>query len=192
MAAPFGNIRSKLDRAIVAYLQTAGVCDLIYPGQYGGVIPAADDGTTPLWVVVRSHQGTEEVLLSGVWRFKVECAVHGPANPQPNQVNLAGQRVSFDSIFSAMHDALMTSEDSNQTLQATADAITDAGRALATTGTDQEKQNNADMVDFTCQYWYPPISLDGGSPRTEGTPGSMTLWKELAVFECIANAFNVS
>ncbi len=82
----------------------------------------------------------------------------------------------------------MMSED-NETLRATQEAITAAGRALATTGTVQAQANNADMADYTCQYWAEK-ELDGGNPRdNEGTDTSN--WAEIAGFEAIVAAINV-
>ena len=190
MGQPFSNIRSKLDRAVVAYLKAAGVCDVINPAMYSSVI---DMDASPVWIVVRSHQGTPTTALCNVWDFLVEVGVHGPATPPLNTENEGENRVSFDQVFAGMFDALMQSGQGqafNQDLQATADLITSNGRALAVSADATIAANNADMADFTCQYWYPPVALDGGNPRVQGAPENTTVWKEFATFKAIVCPYN--
>ena len=197
--AGFNNLRSKNDRAIVAYLASA--------------LPVRNDAATgkpvlyvfpALWSAelsfangpilrVRSHSGhpQSETRMGGTYNFQVEICAEGPAVNQDGQQNPADQRLDLDSLLSLAADALSLSGDDGQTLQATADAITDAGRLLATTGTAQQLGNNADMVNYTLQYWYPSL-LDGGNPRAEGGAADTTAWKEIIGYEAICCAANVS
>lgn len=188
--SPLSNIRSKLDRAVVAYLKSQGVSSYIVPANWSGIVNMDEN---PIWIVVRSHQGTPTTSLSSVWDFYVEVGVHGPACPPVDAVNEGQQRVDFDQVFAQMMDALMTTgqPDGPQDLQATADLITQYGRQLATNGDSTSQANNADMVDFTCQYWYPPVSLDGGNPRVQGAEANTTVWKEFATFKAVCSPFNV-
>lgn len=190
MAAPFSNIRSKLDRAVVAYLKFKGVCSYIVPANWSGIVNMDEN---PVWIVVRSHSGTPTTSLSSIWDFYVEIGVHGPACPPPQTNNEGQQRVDLDAVFAAAMDALMQTgqADGPQDLQATADFISQYGRLLATTGDANSQANNQDMVDFTCQYWYPPVSLDGGNPRVQGAEASTTVWKEFATFKAVVNPYNV-
>jgi hypothetical protein len=186
MPAPFSCPRSKLDRAIVAYLKSQGVADYVVPAAWSGQL---DMDATPVWVVIRSHNGTPETALSNIWHFQVECAVHAPAQLPVNAPNPGANRVALDQVFASMFDALMQSGNV-QDLQATADLITSNGRALATSPDAQQAANNADMVDFTCLAWYPPIALDFGHPRDGGGVDNTT-WKEFATFKAIAVPYNV-
>lgn len=197
MAAPFNNLRSKLDRACVAYLtgklparkNAAGQNVIyIYPANWSAQM---DDSNGPI-IRVRSHGGrpSEESQLSGNWQFSVQFSVEAPAAQQMNQANPAAQRVSNDAVMAAMCDALATSTDLT-TYQATADAITAAGRALVGAGSEQEQANNADMADFTLQFWL-PTALDGGNPVDESGNANTATWIEHVMFRADCCASNVS
>jgi hypothetical protein len=184
----YSSPRSKLDRAVVAWLRQKGVCNYIVPAQYSAII---DMGISPVWLVVRSHSGTPETALTNIWSFMVEVSVIGPAVPPPLTENQGQPRVNFDQVFSDMMDALMQTGN-NQDLGATADSITQYGRLLKTSADPTQAANNADMGDFTCQAWYPPVSLDGGNPRDEGGARDTTTWKEFATFRAIATPYAVT
>lgn len=140
---------------------------------------------------VRSHDGAQVENVNGVYKFWIQIGIEGPAANQPDQVNKGAQSVALDNLAGQIIDALSISFDEGQTMQATADAITEAGRLLVTTGDAIEQANNADMLAFTCQYWYAG-NLTGGNPRDEGGNVNTTNWKELASFTAIACASNVS
>ena len=191
---PISRLRSKADRAIVAYLKQAGVADQIFPAMWSGILQADADGNAPVYVTIRCHSGIPVVQYSNTYKFIVEATVTGPAVPPSNAVNQAQPHVDVESAFGAMVDALMQSgqpQAQSQDLQATADLISKYGRGLATTGSHTEQQNNADMLDFTCQYWDGPTMLDGGNPKGEGQSPDNTSWREIAIFECIATPYNV-
>lgn len=193
MAAPFYNLRSKLDRAIVAYLQTEGVADNIYTA-LNSTAKDIDISTSPA-VFVRSHTGRvyTENPYSGVYVYQVEVCAEGSAAAQPEDKNPEEARMQLDEVFSGTVDALMYSDaNDGSPFLFTADAITAAGRALATNPNAQIAANNADMVDFTCQAWSPSDpAFDGGNPRAEGGADT-TVWKEIANFQAVCCASNVS
>lgn len=188
MAAPFSTLRSKLDRAIVAWLIQQGVADSVFPANNSGIIQVADGPV----VVVRSHSGFPVTAdaVGGPWQFDIEVGVHGSASPQPEDANQSDQqRYELDQVFAATVDALMQSDVADgQTLQLTADGITSAGQALASVTPVAPAVNlNLDMVDFACDTWLPP-TLDGGNPRVENAPTNTTVWKEIANFKAICRA----
>jgi hypothetical protein len=195
---PFNQLRSKLDRAIVAYLKTCSIyCAVpnvtanIYKANWSGDVDASKG---PL-ADVRSHDGVPALTSSqcGVWKFWVQVGIEGPAANQPGQANKGQQSVALDNLTGQMIDALSISTDGTD-YQAAADAITAAGRALAgiaVPGSNPPVYNDADMLAFTCQYWYAG-NLTGGNPRDQGGAADTTLWKELASFTAICCASNVS
>jgi len=140
MAAPYHNLGSKLDRAIVAYLISEGA------GTAGDVYPANRSGTKVLPnTTVQAFRGQPNPVCDGNYNVDVKVLVSMPAAEQPGSENTQAQRVAFDERLARTFDALHLSDDGD-TLKATADAITDAGRDLA----DSDPDNNADMADFTC------------------------------------------
>jgi hypothetical protein len=200
MGAPFNNLRSKNDRAIVAWLvsqlpqralpnKPPGNFTYIFPANWSGEV---DLSLGPV-VFVKSHSGRpfEGQTGAGVWDFQVEISIVGPAAQQPGEINPWQERVAMDTLLAQTIDALSMSNDGMQTYALTAENISTAGRLLATTGTPMEQAGNADMGDYTCQYWYPAL-LDGGYPRAEGGAADTTNWKEIAGFRSICCGSNVS
>lgn len=169
-------LRSKLDRAIVAYLQDRGVSENIYPANCSIERQTKN-------VTVWSHNGTPSEQFSGSYSFQVMIEIENSATQQPNEPNPEKQRAELDELTEDTHDALMQTED-NENLKATAEAITLAGRELAVTdGTpegDKRAENNADMAEFTCQWWE-ESGLTGGRPNVEGGA-----FKEVLMFRAIA------
>lgn len=184
MGAPYSKLRSKLDRALVAYLTAQGVANTVLPARSSSTL---DVSNGPV-VVVRSHSGRPEAApAAGIWRFQVEIAVYGEAAPAPANADPDAQRFSLDDVFGATVDALMQSADLGQSLDATTAAVNAAGRALAQSSNATVAADNADMADFTLQFWI-PTGLDAGNPKGDDQE---TVWKEIATFEAVANCFNV-
>lgn len=176
MAAPYSSPRSKIDRAIVAYLISAdvGTAASISPAKYSSI------RTLPC-IIAHSHEGTPEDEMTGDYRFKVKMCVKSAIKDQPTEA--AGtQAASSDELFAEMQDALMQS-DNDQDLRATAVLITASGRALATS----DPTNNGDMADFTCKTWYDK-GFDGELAE-DGNGG--VFWLEIALFEAVACSANV-
>lgn len=167
------SLRSKLDRAIVAYLKSRGVCENVYPANY------SQERAFPN-VTVWSHAGSPSPQFTGTYRFRVDVRVQFQAPNQPEEVNPEASRVSVDTITDAVLEALLVT-DTAQDLQATASLITNAGNALAVAIDDTEEatlraSNNADMAAFTCQQWL-EAGLDGGAPSDDGAA-----WAEILSF----------
>ena len=167
MAAPYNNIRSKLNRAIAAYLVSAGA------GRAADVLlantsqPKGFPNTT-----IRSAIAKPEVQFVSLYMVTVHIVIRESA--------VSSNRVAFDQRISATFDAMMQSDD-GQSLKATAALITAAGRALATT----DPENNADMADFTCQAVHEGGCGDG-EPDKDGT-----YWEEILIFDCLCSPSNV-
>src|ERR1035437_5076897 len=141
MPAPFNRIRSKLNRAIVAYLieKGCGSADDTFPEN------TQKNRTYPV-TTVRAGVATPAVPLTGIRSVPVHITIRGSAATNPDtRVVVVDAREAFDLRLSAVYDALMQSDD-NRTLRATAAAITSAGRALtvdASSGTDAALVNGA-------------------------------------------------
>jgi hypothetical protein len=178
------STRSKTDRAIVAYLISKGVAPNIYPANFSGERAYPN-------VTVWCHDGKPDVQYSGSWEFQVMIEVNGHATVQPDEPNPDAPRVDLDEISQAVEEALMVSDDAdqNETLHTTAELITLAGRALAVSdGTDagnQRAANNADMVNFTLQFWQ-ETGLTGGQGQTEGAA-----FREILNYICRSCGSNV-
>lgn len=180
MSAPYGNIRSKLSRAMAAYLisltnASIGTANDIFP-QFSEAQKSYPN------TVCRTVQGTPEPPLSGDYICKVQIHVRGSATPPTGTTDLNSIRATFDARVAATHDAFMVTDALGVNLDATAVAITIAGRALAVS----DPTNNADMVDFTLIMWN-DAGFAEGQPDDQGTA-----WEEVFVFEALACGYNVS
>ena len=160
------NLRSQLDRAIVAYLTGLAVAPHVYPGNSGATRAISDGGN----VTVISRRGMPSPRRSGTYAFQVSVEIRYQAPTQPDETNSEANRVALDAIVSAVYDALMVTDD-GQDFNRTAALVTTAGSALAT------DPNHADMAAFTVQDWYEG-SLDGGQAEDEGA-----IWMEKLTFE---------
>jgi len=144
------NIRSKNDRAVVAYLKpivlAVNPLAKIYVCNHSG-----DRDESNGIVDVVTSQGPEDPPFTGNHILNVRIRIAHHAANQPGQTNLDANRLALDAMVDAVFDAMHIS-DNGCNYQATATLITAAGRALATTGTAQEQTNNADMTDYTCQF----------------------------------------
>ena len=189
---PTPNPGSQLDRAICAFLISQGVGDWAAQ-EPGDVIVIPADGleikSYPN-VTVLSMSSNHDPMLTGIEVFQVHIAIKFSATGLLNQKTLAGPiqqanpystRVARDAVVGLVMAAMMQSED-NATLDYTAGLITAAGRALATSGSDQEQANNADMTEFTCQHLYYTGTVARGKPDEEGCA-----WVEVRGFRVIAS-----
>jgi hypothetical protein len=180
MAEPFNNIRSKLSRAIAAYLIDAGA------GTEADTLPHTSVANTAYPnTVVRATLSKPEVPMSGMRRVTVHISIKGSATNVPKESNPQKARVQFDQRVADVCDALMQTDD-DETYRATARLITIAGRDLATPAdatpeAAQAAANNADMEDFTCQGWYDGGEGDGAADA-EGCS-----WEEILIFEALVS-----
>jgi len=158
----YSNVRSKLSRAIAAYLISAG-CGTAVDTSASNV---TSDSTYPR-TTVKSGIATPEVPMSGIYRIRVMISVKGSA---ANSFDNADMRVAFDNRVAAVYDAMMQSSDG------TANEITTAGRAIRTT------TGNSDMADFTCMSLY-----DGGFGEGEASEEG-TAWEEILIFDAVCCA----
>lgn len=178
MSAPYNNIRSKHNRAIVAYLISQGI------GSNDDTTPANSVGSnTYPRTTVRSMIAKPNPNHTGDYRITTHISIKGTATNKANEPNPEQARVEFDKRVGQTCDALMMT-DNNINLKFTASSITTAGRALAV-AIDASgaailfAANNADMADYTCDQWY-----DGGSG--DGEPDEQgTAFEEILIFEAV-------
>jgi hypothetical protein len=181
MPASFSNLRSKLNRAITAYLvSVGGDC-----GTIANIFPAniASDKTYPN-TTVRATLSQPEVQMTGIRRIRVHIEIKGQPSGDPSEADIEKARVDFDKRVSATEDAMMQTED-GETFRETARLITAAGRALATNPDATIAANDADMVDFTCQAVYDAGEGDG-EPIENGPA-----WFEILMFDIVCSPSNV-
>lgn len=184
MAEAYHRLRSKLNRAVAAYLISVGAGGRQDVLPYSSLILKVYPNTT-IWAI-RSHV---EVPLTGLRRLMVHVSVKGSGVQQVGEPNPEEARVTWDQRVAATQDALMQTAD-GITLHATALAITAAGRALAvpvdnSPAAAQFAANNVDMVDFTCQAWY-DAGEGEGTADAEGCS-----WEEVLMFEALCSPSNV-
>jgi hypothetical protein len=162
-------IGSQLDRAIVAYLIANGVGLWRWTKQGDCVIWPADGLAVRTYpnVTVWSHRSTHTPVLTGIEEFETSITCKFSAAGAVQAANPYAIRVARDAIL-GLALACMLQSDDGSTLDATARAITAAGRALVTKGTAQEQANNADMAAFTCLHVYYLGTTARGLPEEEG------------------------
>lgn len=186
MAAPYSNLRSKLDRAICAFLVDQGC------GSQESIVPFASlESAGYPNTEVHSVISKPDPDFSGNRRIQVHVTIQGSATKDPNNPTSQSPRVEFDKRVAQTIDALMQTDDNGQSLRATAVLITAAGRALAvaadaTPEAIQFAADNADMVDFTCQMW---LDVSEGDGEIDADDEGCS-WKEVAVFEALASPSN--
>ncbi len=190
MAAPYNLLRSKLNRAIVAYLISVGAGsrnDTFAANVNRSSIGQHKPGNN---TTVQATLSKPEPYLTANRRITVHVRIRGSATQSPKEPNWEAARTTFDERVGAVYDALLQS-DNAQNLRATAQAITAAGRALAVADDPsnpqsvQQAANNADMVDFTCLGWY-DMGEGDGEPQQEANA-----WEEVLVFDALCCGSNV-
>lgn len=178
MAAPT-SLRSKLNRAITAYLISAeaGTADNTFP--QSSTKARSFPNTT-----VQAAVGIPETEMVANYRTQIRISIKGSATDSVDATNEETARVAFDARIGTVSSALKQTDD-EETLRFTATAITAAGRALAIAVDDsdaaiQVAANNADMADFTITQWYDRGFGDGQ------TDGQGFDWEEILIFEAVA------
>ena len=145
---PSTNLGSANERAIRAYLKT----------QF------ADEAATIAWLISNDWQertaplievisagGPEDPPHSRSETHRVTIRYKWPGGQEPGATE--GQHFAdINRISGLIMAAMSNSGDGGKSYKVTADAITAAGRLLATTGTALEKAQNADMLNYTCRY----------------------------------------
>lgn len=176
MAEPFNRLRSKLNRAICAYLiqERAGTSEDTFPEN------SQEARTYPV-TTVRAGIATPAVPLTAIRDVTVHITIKGSAASNPsNPGDTTTALWKFEQRLAGTNDLLNQSDD-GRTLKATADAITLAGRALAVS----DPVFNADMAEFTLQLWEPRGEGDA-EPDQEGMA-----WQEILIFRAICSPSNV-
>jgi len=171
------NLRSKLDRAIIAYLEPIAVAVNVDVTLY----PANSSAERELPLIdVMATQGPEEPPFTGNHLMATKIRLEFPAANQPNQENPNQNRLDLDAMTDAVFDALhqSTGDDYSETAR----LVTAAGRALAAS----DPTNHADMVDFTCQY-VQGVSYLGG----DGGNAAASSFVEMMMFQTRCCAANV-
>ena len=156
----------------------------------GDVIIVPSDGlsvkTFPS-ITIESHTSTHDpqVTMNELFHTDIVCKFGVTASQGPGVVNPYSVRVARDALIGQVMAAMSQSDD-GATLGATSASITQYGRALATTGTAQEQENNADMAEFTCLATY----YEGSARGKPSEPGCA--WIEIRHFriECCPTAIN--
>lgn len=182
---PPTSLRSKLDRAIVAYLISVGI------GDQTNVLPHKTHrkmDALPL-VIVRSTVGMPEGQ-DGNDRIRVRISILGSAGVDEDEPNPVVSRVNHDALIGKVRAALRQSDNGGATLDATCVLINVAGRALAVPADASPEaalvaQNNADMADFTLDQWY-DAGFGDGEPLD-----SAYAWEEVLLFDAVACELNV-
>lgn len=185
MPAPWNNLRSKLDRAICAFLTSQGT------GSVVDIVPTVK-GTIAQFPITIVHSTVLRPypVMTGDYRGEVHISIRGSAVLAQTEPNLDRGRIDFDKRIAQTMDALMQTND-NATLVYTAQQITLAGQAMAVAADASPAAiafaaNNADMADFTCINWF-----DGGFG--DGQPDeSGCNWEEILIFDaiCCGNALS--
>lgn len=183
----YSNLRSKLDRAICAWLVNQGC------GSVDDINPFAQTKLTPYPnTEVHSTLSKPDPDFSGNRRVSVQISIKGSATKDPANPDSQNPRIQFDKRVAATADALMQTDDNGVSLNATARSITTAGRALAAVQdpTDpvavQFAADNSDMADFTCQMWIDDGEGDGEITADEDG----CAWNEVFMFVALANPSN--
>lgn len=178
MAAPYNNLRSKLNRAVVAYLVSAGC------GSEADVLPfhtreLKNVQNQEANTTVRARTGRPRVEMSGDYDVMLQITVRGSAVQEVGD-DTETARLAFDDRVARTFDAMMQSENGYD-LNYTAQLITDSGRGLAVS----DPVNNADMYDFTV------LSIKDGGFGDANPNEQECLWEEVLMFEVCCCAGNL-
>ncbi len=186
------NTATQLERATRAWLQESGAvgpldCFISNDSRDRSAANAPlDQGITD---IVALSSTTGEAEDSGNEKFIVRFSTKFGAIVSPDEPNPAVNRVECDKRVGKLMLALSDGKSSDMRL-ATAQAITAAGRALATAvdstpAAVRDAENNADMTEFTClsvRY----LGMTRGQPDDNSCA-----WIEVRNFEISACPSNV-
>jgi hypothetical protein len=153
------GLRSKADRAIVAYLTPiVGAAATVYPAN---------------WSVARSLPSVTVVCRGGTGRpacgdsatFQVSVEIQGRAALEPGETDAEAPRVALDALVDLVNEALRQNDDATPELyRATCDLINEAAADKATAS----PTSNSDLTAFTCIQWL-TVGYDGGMANEEGS-----------------------
>lgn len=175
------NLGTQVERALKAWLVECGA------GTAGDIFISNDSRRHPengvyTTIVAQTSMPVEET--SGNERVQVVIQHFFPASVQPGNSNIESHRLAIDRRVGLQMAALQQSDDTDS-LAYTWKSVTTYGRLLASTGSAQSQENNADMVNFTCQ-----LVRYAGSTR--GRPeDEEKSWVEVRNYEVRACSSNV-
>lgn len=157
MAAPYNNPGSKLDRAVAAYLVSAGA------GTSDEVYTSADsrERQRPS-VTVSSLRGQEEFPFSVNWVIELQVKITAPAAMQSGDTNFEKYRKLFDARVATTYDALHQNADGEDGYEQTARNITNAALLLAS----NNPTDHADLADFSCLF-FQDMGFERGEPNDQ-------------------------
>lgn len=173
----YSNLRSKLNRAVVAHLinEDCGTAANVIPflSRTEKTIQNSECNT-----VVRTRVGKPRVMFSGVYDVVLHITIRGSAVQDVIDDDLQVARLAFDERVARTFDAMMQSDD-GQSLNWTAKSITSLGRGLAVI----DPTNDGDMDDFTCLS----LTDDGfGDPNPNDQE---CIWEEVLLFNaCVCGS----
>lgn len=164
------NLGSQLDRALRALFIAGGA---VSPAQ---VFIANDwrERDLPLVEIV-SRRGEPSAVFHGSLDYTVELRFKFPANPPKGHRNPDAYQNEMDRFIGGCL-WLLHQDDPDQGLPTVCEALTLAGRNLATSGSSAQQRNNADMAGFTVQYIIPGEE-ERGYPASEQGPDT-SCWME--------------
>ena len=165
------DLQSKINRAVRAWLVSqnavAATQCIAAPASFGRTLPLT---------VIETGDGMAILEQPGNFHFAdVRITMEDSAAVQPNMADPQTPRANANAHWTAVANALSQSND-NYTLLYTAQQITIAGRALATSN----PADDADMADFTMLWWEP--AMQGSAKKAEDG----TFWQREIAFGCIA------
>lgn len=169
---PSPNVGSQLERALIAYLyEVWPVAILARPNFF-----FSNDWktrVTPLLEVL-AHKGTESPVHTRDLDYLVKMEAKWPGTNQPGTVNKDWNAAQINTLIGIADAALSVSDNDGQDYRVTAFAMAAAGRRLAVFGTAavvgataDDVKNNADMVDFMCDY----VKFNGPTRAMRGEKG---------------------
>lgn len=173
------NNGTQLERAIRALFVTTGAVD---PDDCFISNESTERGnlSTGITTIQAISSSTDESEPVGNEKWQVTIQNKFGAALEDGQTDTAINRLQLDMRVGRQQDKMTQAGDYSQTLDATASAITAAGRALATVTAEPDATNDADMAEFTCLF----VRYTGA---TRGRPedGSCA-WVEVRNYEITA------
>lgn len=170
---PLPNTGSQIERAIAAWFVACGI------GDVNSNHVTNEDSTIPRIAPLNdilATSSTEKVTDSRieVWQVRIESEF--PAIVQPGQADTAWNWKQINDWIGNVMAAMSLQNEGDRDFRATADFITQAGRALAadeTNGADaaaaKRAVDNADMTQFTCQK----VVFRGSQRAVKGPEGKL-------------------
>jgi hypothetical protein len=173
---PAPNIGSQIERAVIAYLKTAFGDDA---SQYNFYFSNDWKKRVAPCIDVLAHKSTETIPHTRNESYMVRIDARWKGNNEAGQENPDANWVSINNFIGVIMAAMSVTDNgnANRVPIVTAADITTAGNALATAGSQQDNENNADMADFVAEY----VEFKG-SQRAEVVDGTFYI-KEVRNFE---------